>query len=248
CWLLPAAVLAMTVNTAFSHAGITILAYLPSGNPLTLESIIGGAQTGLLLITVLVWFSCFHKVMTADKWICLFGRIIPALSLLFSMTLRFIPKLSDQYRMAAEAQRALGMGIEEGGFVRRMKNSAAVLSIMLTWSLENAVETADSMKSRGYGLPGRTAYTVYRLDRRGKELLCLIAALTGFVLSGMLAGGLSFRIYPTIRAAELSPLHIALQIAVFVHVLIPVILDILQDRAMNEAQRKTTIGEGGENP
>lgn len=34
------------VNPAFSHEGRTILRYLPSGNPLTLESILYGIAQG----------------------------------------------------------------------------------------------------------------------------------------------------------------------------------------------------------
>ena len=38
------------------------------------------------------------------------------------------------------------------------------------------METADSMKGRGYGLPGRTAFSVYRFTRRdGAALACLLA-------------------------------------------------------------------------
>ena len=39
-WLLPMALLAAALNPAFVHQGVTILAYLPSGNPLTLESLL----------------------------------------------------------------------------------------------------------------------------------------------------------------------------------------------------------------
>ena len=39
-WLVPMALLAALVNPAFVHQGVTILTYLPSGNPLTLESIL----------------------------------------------------------------------------------------------------------------------------------------------------------------------------------------------------------------
>ncbi len=46
---------------------------------------------------------------------------------------------------------------------------------MVTWSFENAVETADSMKSRGYGLPGRTAFSLYRFSRRDRLLLLWLA-------------------------------------------------------------------------
>ena len=37
-YMLPLLVITALINPAFSHQGVTILAYLPSGNPLTLES------------------------------------------------------------------------------------------------------------------------------------------------------------------------------------------------------------------
>ena len=43
---LPVLLLAALVNPAFNHAGVTILIYLPSGNPLTLESILYGRGGG----------------------------------------------------------------------------------------------------------------------------------------------------------------------------------------------------------
>ncbi len=46
------------------------------------------------------------------------------------------------------------------------------MSILVTWALENAIDTADSMKDRGYVLPGRTAFSIYRFDRRDKERCC----------------------------------------------------------------------------
>ena len=55
------------VNPAFSHEGRTILRYLPSGNPLTLESILYGIGAGLTLCTALVWFSCYTRIMTSDQ-------------------------------------------------------------------------------------------------------------------------------------------------------------------------------------
>ena len=47
-YMLPMALLAMVVNPAFNHEGATILAYLPTGNPLTLESILYGLASGAL--------------------------------------------------------------------------------------------------------------------------------------------------------------------------------------------------------
>ena len=53
-YVLPVVLLATVVNPAFSHRGATVLAYLPSGNPLTLESIAYGVGAGALLECVLV--------------------------------------------------------------------------------------------------------------------------------------------------------------------------------------------------
>ena len=131
-----------------------MLAYLPSGNPLTLESIIYGVAASVMMISVICWFSCYNEVVTADKFIYLFGRLAPAMSLILSMSLRFIPRFKAQLNVVAQAQHCLGRDISTGGVIQRLHTAVMILSVMITWVLENSIETADSMKSRGYGLPG----------------------------------------------------------------------------------------------
>ena len=170
-WMVPMAVLAAVINPAFTHQGVTILAYLPSGNPLTLESMLYGLASAALLSATLLWFTCYNAVMTSDKFIYLFGRVIPALSLVLSMTMRFVPRFRTQLHTVAQAQKYMGRDTENGSLLRRTKNAMKVFSIMVTWSLESAIETADSMKSRGYGEKGRTAFSIYRMDDRDRSLL-----------------------------------------------------------------------------
>lgn len=135
-WLVPMALLAALVNPAFVHQGVTILTYLPSGNPLTLESILYGLAAALLLASVVLWFRCFSAVMTSDKFIYLFGRAIPALSLVLSMTLRFVPRFRRQFHTVAQAQRFMGRDTENGSLLQRCKNAMKVFSIMVTWTGE----------------------------------------------------------------------------------------------------------------
>ena len=106
--LLPMAALAALLNPAFNHEGATILTYLPSGNPLTLESMLYGASAAVMLASVVLWFSSYNEVMTSDKFVYLFGRVIPALSLVLSMALRFIPKFKAQMQTVSEAQACIG--------------------------------------------------------------------------------------------------------------------------------------------
>lgn len=95
------------INPAFNHEGVTILTYLDNGNPLTLESITFGAASATMLITVISWFSCYNAVMTSDKFIYLFGKLIPALSLIFSMVLRFVPTFKAQFQRVSDSQNVL---------------------------------------------------------------------------------------------------------------------------------------------
>ena len=109
-WCLPMVLLTAFINPAFSHEGVTVLRYLPTGNPLTLESILYGISSGVLIATVFLWFLNFNRVITSDKFIYLFGRIIPALSLVLSMTLRFVPKFKAQLQLVTDAPKSIGRG------------------------------------------------------------------------------------------------------------------------------------------
>ena len=203
-YMLPILILAAIINPAFTHEGATILAYLPSGNPLTLESILYGVSAALMLVSVILWFACYNAVMTSDKFVYLFGRVIPALSLVLSMTLRFVPKFKAQLKTVSEAQRCVGRDVSDGSVIRRIRNAVTILSIMITWSLENAIETADSMRGRGYGLPGRTAFSIYRFDDRDRFALGWLVFCGACTVFAWIAGGFYWRYYPTVKGADIS--------------------------------------------
>ena len=229
-FLLPMMLMAAVINPAFNHEGATILTYLPTGNPLTLESMAYGVAAAVMLASVITWCSCYTAVMTSDKFVYLFGRVIPALSLVLSMTLRFVPKFKAQLHVVSEAQRCVGRDVSNGSMLQRLKNAITILSIMITWSLENAIETADSMKSRGYGLPGRTAFSIYRFDDRDRAALLWLGFCGFYILAGWMAGGLYWRYYPTMKGAALTPFTVSFQLAYLALCLTPVILNGMEDR------------------
>ena len=203
------ALLAAALNPAFVHQGVTILAYLPSGNPLTLESLLYGLAAGAMLGAVALWFVCVTDVITSDKVVYLFGRVIPALSLLLSMILRFVPRFVRRLRAVAQAQRHLGRDTQTGAPARRVRSALRVFSIVVTWSLESGLITADSMRCRGYGLPGRTSFSLYRFDRRDGAVALWLAFCGLYLLGGGLAGGLRFQYYPMLLSGPVTPLTVS---------------------------------------
>lgn len=229
-YMLPLMLATALINPAFNHAGLTIITYLPGGNPLTLESVVYGLCAAVMIASVICHFSCYNEIMTSDKFVYLFGRIIPSLSLIFSMTLRFVPRFAAQLKVVANAQRCMGRDVSEGSIIARAKHGLSILSIMTTWSLENAIETADSMKARGYGHPGRTAFSIFTFDKRDAKALAVISAMGIYVFAGAVSGGLKCRYFPDIYISDISWFEASLMVAYTLLFVCPIIIELWEVR------------------
>ncbi|MGO4370363.1 energy-coupling factor transporter transmembrane component T [Paenibacillus sp. 2TAB19] len=238
-YMLPLLLGMAALNPLFNHAGVTILFYLKNGNPITLESILYGLASACMFVTVIVWFSCYNAVMTSDKFIYLFGRILPALSLIFSMALRLVPRYMHQIKIISNAQRSIGRDVTQGSLLTRVRNGLTILSIMTTWALENAIETADSMKARGYGLPGRTSFSLYRFDRRDKAVLAIMLVLIAAILYGWAIGENTMRYFPSMKAAEMTAVTLAVYVAYFGLCLLPVITNAVEELKWKAIESRT---------
>ncbi|MDR2492058.1 MAG: energy-coupling factor transporter transmembrane protein EcfT [Coriobacteriales bacterium] len=238
-FMLPLVILAGIFNALFSHQGVTILGYLYDGNPLTFESIVYGLVSGVMLVTVITWFSSFNVVITTDKIVYLFGRIIPALSLVISMVLRLVPRYKAQAKVIAGAQRCVGRDPSTGNIFRRARSGIRIVSILVTWALENGIETADSMKSRGYGIPGRTAFSLYPLRRRDLIALGYLACLIALMLTGSLAGALTYYYIPMFWGELVGPLQVAIYIGYFALCFMPMAVNLREDLVWRRLLQKT---------
>ena len=192
---LPLALLTAVVNPIFSHEGATILTYLPGGNPLTLESMLYGAAAGMMLLNSLIWFVTISETFTGEKWMYMLGKIVPALSLILSLIFRFVPKLLRQLKQINDA-----LALSEAD-QSKLKRAFHAFSAVISWALEDAAETADSMHCRGYGLPGRTAYHRYRFDLRDGLVLTAVTMLS----VGLFAFAPYYHYFPIIYAEHFSP-------------------------------------------
>lgn len=237
-YMIPMLLAMALINPAFNHEGVTIIEYLPSGNPLTLESIIYGICAATMIVSVICHFSCYNEIMTSDKFIYLFGKIIPAMSLIISMTLRFVPKFASQLKVVTNAQRCMGRDVSNGSIIKRAMSGLNILSIMTTWSLENAIETADSMKSRGYGVPGRTAFSIFTFDKRDRKALICILILGIYTFAGNLMGGMYFNFFPSLRMGDASFFNISVFVAYLLLCSSPIIIEIWEVRKWKALRSK----------
>lgn len=220
---LPMFVFIALLNPFFSHDGLTILFFL-NNKPITLEAVLSGVSVAIMIIAVLYWFSALNEILTSDKIIFLFGKIAPAIALLLTMTLRLVPKAKQQLKKIRNAQVTMGMDESTGSVGKRIKSGMRSISILITWMLENGVDTADSMRARGYGLYGRKTYHSYRFQKRDGMMLSVILLLSAIILFGILQGINQFSYYPTVSQIHASWEAILCYVAFFLLTFLPLII------------------------
>lgn len=197
--ILPMALASVIINIVFNHNGRTVVGYLPWNAPITYESVAAGFATAAMIAVVVCWFSCYNVIMTNEKFIYLFGKRMPSISLILSMIFRFVPRFKAQFKKTVTAQRCIGYDVSTGRLSQRIKNLAKVISVMTAWALENSIETADSMKGRGYGIKGRTSFNIYKFQKRDSAALIFIILSFAYIFIGILKNDAVYEYYPTVN-------------------------------------------------
>ncbi len=188
------------INPLVSHRGVTVLLVM-NNNPVTLEALYYGMAAAGMIVVVMYWFMLFSQIMTSDKLLYVFGGISPKLALLLSMTLRYVPLLGKQARKVTQAQKALGL-YKEDNIVDSFRGGMRVFSVMVTWTLENGIITADSMTARGYGIGKRSRFSLFRWSKADAAFLITCAALFVCAVYGVSAR--EFVFYPSVTATPLT--------------------------------------------
>lgn len=185
-FLLPMLLFVVIINSFFNHYGVTTLFILPSGNNFTFEALVMGIVSGITVVSVIQWFFCCNEVVTEDKFMHIFGRILPKGALVVSMILRFVPLYRRRYKEISQARKCMGLNGTDS-FICKMKNTFKNIGILVSWSFENAIETADSMKARGYGLKGRTYYSRFQWQTGDTLALVLLVLFDALIIFGLVS-------------------------------------------------------------
>lgn len=228
---IPMFFLISVTNPLFSHNGVTPLFFL-NDQPVTLEAVLYGAAIGGMIISVMYWCRCYNLIMTSDKFIYLFGKVIPKLSLVISMAIRFVPLFIKQIKHISTVQKTMGIYATKS-IMDRILSGFRIFSAMITWSLENAVDTAASMRARGYGLPGRTNFSLFRFTLRDGVMVAILFGLFGITLLGTMHGVLDYSFYPRMSGIQISPLAIITYVTLLVLLFIPFVVEVEENRKWN---------------
>lgn len=199
-WLPVMAACAALANPLFAHSGATVLFFV-GDTAFTAEALAYGAVFGGMLAAAVLWSAAGTRFMTSEKYVWLFGRAVPAAGLVLSCTLRFVPLFIRRTRDFASARGASGV-----------KGYLSAFSDSVGCSAEQAMTSAEIMRSRGYGTGRRTFYSRHRFGLRDAAALAATALCAGGSAALMVGGAGEFGYYPLITGLDFSAGDTALYI------------------------------------
>lgn len=175
-WQLPVILIIALVNPLFSASGSTEL-FRIGMRAVYLESMVYGLCMGGLFVASVLWFEAAASMLEYDKVLALLGNTAPVIALMVSMCMRLIPQFLRRGRTVLAVQDAIDVpGRAPADPVRSRLRASSVL---MGWGMEDSLERADAMRSRGWGaVPRRTTYARYQLGRSD------VVALVGLALFG----------------------------------------------------------------
>jgi energy-coupling factor transport system permease protein len=213
------------INPLTYHRGTHILFYWLD-QPMTLESMVFGALAAASLFGALIWFLSIQYVIGPEKVLHLFGTLSSKGALLLSMAMRSFPLLAQRFQQIAVVQRTKGVNPLKGSIRKRFKDGMKLVQIMLTWTLEEGLQTADSMKARGYGSGPRTHFWPYIWRKQDTLFTFLFLAAGLGCMIGWFSGLAGFEVYPTLP--ESLAFHFSdglIYGCYFIYLLVPLLME-----------------------
>ncbi|WP_253904626.1 energy-coupling factor transporter transmembrane component T [Adlercreutzia sp. ZJ473] len=204
-WQVPMLVLVALANPLFSPMGSTEL-FRIGVRAVYFESFAYGLCMGALLMAVMVEFANAACVLTSDKVTGVLGNRLPTVALMTSMCMRLIPRFVRQGREISAVQGACTAARQTISFGKaaRLREGARVASALVGWGMENSLETADAMRSRGWASGRtRTTYRRQRFARADALALAVVLGLGAACAACAWAATSQYRFYPSLSTLTL---------------------------------------------
>lgn len=144
------------------------------------QSLEGAAAMTMRFIVLIESFSVFFLTTSPDHLgLALEQTHIPyEFCFAFTTAVRFVPVLAEEAQTIMDAQKARGLELERGNFLKRIRNYIPILIPLIISAIRRSLELAEAMESRAWGATKkRTNLYVLRMHRNDFILMFLTAGI-----------------------------------------------------------------------
>jgi len=159
--------------------------FFTQGYNLTAANWENAASMTLRFVVLVESFSVFFLTTSPDHLgLALEQSRVPyEFSFAFTTAVRFVPVLAEEAQTIMDAQKARGLELEKGNFMKRIRNYVPVLIPLIVSAIRRSLELAEAMESRAWGATKkRTNLFALKLHGGDYALLSLIVGLLAVAL------------------------------------------------------------------
>ena len=95
----------------------------------------------------------------------------------FTTAVRFVPVLAEEAQTIMDAQKARGLELEKGNFMKRIRNYIPILIPLIVSAIRRSLELAEAMESRGWGASKKRTNLYVLKMKEGDFMLILISII-----------------------------------------------------------------------
>jgi energy-coupling factor transport system permease protein len=160
-----------------------IVSFVGSGYVVTAKNLESAIAMTLRFIVLVESFSVFFLTTSPDHLsLALEQTRIPyEFSFAFTTAVRFVPVLAEEAQTIMDAQKARGLELERGNFLKRIRNYIPILIPLIVGAIRRSLELAEAMESRAWGsTKKRTNLYVLKMHRGDFILIALTIGILAF--------------------------------------------------------------------
>ena len=154
--------------------------FFTQGYTLTAANWENAASMTLRFVVLVESFSVFFLTTSPDHLgLALEQSHVPyEFSFAFTTAIRFVPVLAEEAQTIMDAQKACGLELEKGNFMKRIRNYIPILIPLIVSAIRRSLELAEAMESRAWGaVKKRTNLYSLKLHRGDFALFGIIVIL-----------------------------------------------------------------------
>jgi energy-coupling factor transport system permease protein len=174
-----------------------IYSFVNGGYKVSVSSIEYASAMTLRFLVLVESFSIFFLTTSPDHLgLALEQTRVPyEFCFAFTTAVRFVPVLAEEAQTIMDAQKARGLELEKGSFLKRIRNYIPILIPLIVSAIRRSLELAEAMESRAWGATNKRT-NLYSLKLSKWDFFMVIIILM------ILAIAVSVRFYIKIPSLE----------------------------------------------
>lgn len=170
-----------------------IFSYISANYVITAKNTENAVALTLRFIVLVESFSLFFLTTSPDHLgLALEQTHIPyEFCFAFTTAVRFVPVLAEEAQTIMDAQKARGLELERGNFLKRIRNYIPILIPLIVSAIRRSLELAEAMESRAWGA-AENRTNLYSLRMHRGDIMLMAITI------GILAAAVYVRLYVSI--------------------------------------------------